>query len=331
MIRVWGGGNPETEDFFALCDELGIMVWEDFPVANQETSLYPQDVWEAQVLHIIFSLRNHPSLAVWCGGNEFNPYSFGNATVTGVTERSVRDFDGTRLFTRATPDPGDFHPYVNFDPTWYGHVYRLVPFVSETGILNMPEPQSILEVVDAHEFDTPVWNIFSKEYWSSHPEFFHHFQEPEGARTLWSRATQIDDLSAPNLDTFCEALEVAAGEFTQITSDQIQANYPVTTGLMPWSLTVPWPLVYLTFIDGLDQATASYYFPKRTDGADARDAAPSAPDLGQGRESSRHAAATERPAHRNERSSFGYRLQCRPPLDLEPRARRNAEARAVSD
>lgn len=264
MIRVWGGGNPETEDFFALCDELGIMVWEDFPVANQETPLYPQDVWEAQVLHIIFSLRNHPSLAVWCGGNEFNPYSFGNATVTGITERSVRDFDGTRLFTRTTPDPGDFHPYVNLDPSWYGRMYRLLPFVSETGIYNMPEPQSILEVVDPHEFNTPVRDIFSKQYWASHPEFFHHFQEPEGARTLWSRATQIDDLSAPNLNTFCEALQVAAGEFTQIYSDQIQANYPVTTGLMPWSLTVPWPIVYHTFIDGLGQATASYYFLKRT-------------------------------------------------------------------
>jgi len=264
MIRFWGGGNPETEDFFALCDELGIMVWEDFPVANQETPLYPQDVWEAQVLHIIFSLRNHPSLAVWCGGNEFNPYSFGNATVTGITERSVRDFDGTRLFTRTTPDPGDYHPYADLDPTWYGHIYRLLPFVSETGIYNMPEPRSILEVVDPHEFDTPVRDIFGKEYGASHPEFFHHFQEPAGARTLWSRATQIDDLSAPNLNTFCEALQVAAGEFTQIYSDQIQANYPVTAGLMPWSLTVPWPIVYHTFIDGLGQATASYYFLKRT-------------------------------------------------------------------
>jgi len=264
MIRVWGGGNPETEDFFALCDELGIMVWEDFPIANQEAPLYPQDVWEAQVLHIIFRLRNHPSLAVWCGGNEFNPYSFGNATVTGITERSVHDFDGTRFFTRTTPDPGDFHPYVNLDPTWYGHIYRLLPFVSETGIYSMPEPQSILEVVDPHEFDTPVRDIFSKEYWAYHPEFFHHFEEPEGARTLWSRATQLEDLSAPNLDTFCEALQLAAGEFTQIYSDLIQANYPVTTGLMPWSLTVPWPIVYHTFIDGLDQATASYYFLKRT-------------------------------------------------------------------
>lgn len=266
MIRVWGGGNPETEEFFSLCDELGILVWEDFPIGNQETPLFPQDVWEAQVMHLIFSYRNHASLAVWCGGNEFNPYSLGNATTIGILERSLADFDGTRLFTRTTPDPGDIHPYVNFDPTWYGHLYRLVPFVSETGIYNMPEPQSIREVISPKEFESPLHDIFSKEYAASHPEFIHHFLEYQGQepRTMWSRATQIEDLSSPNLETFCEASQIAAGEFTQIISDLLQANYPVTTGLMPWSLTVPWPIEFFMFIDGLDQATASYYFLKHT-------------------------------------------------------------------
>ena len=266
MIRVWGGGNPETEDFFALCDELGIMVWEDFPIGNQEAPLYPQDVWEAQVMHIILSLRNHPSLAVWCGGNEFNPYSTGTTAVTGIMERSVNEFDGTRLFARTTPDLGDYHAYVDLDPTWYGQLYRLVPFVSETGIFNMPEPPSLLEVIDAREFDTPLRDIFGKEFAASHPEFIHHFLEYQGGepRALWGRATQINDLTAPDLDTFCEASQVAAGEFSQILSDQLQANYPVTTGLMPWSLTVPWPMEFFAFIDGLDQASASYYFLKRT-------------------------------------------------------------------
>jgi beta-mannosidase len=266
MIRVWGGGNPETEEFFSLCDEMGILVWEDFPIGNQETPAYPQDVWEAQVLQIIFSDRNHPSLAVWCGGNEFNPYSFGNATTIGILERSVADFDGTRFFTRTTPDPGDIHPYVNFDPTWYGRLYRDVPFVSETGIYNMPEPASLREVIDPKEFESPLRDIFSKAYAAAHPEFIHHLLEYQGQepRTLWSRATQMDDLSAPNLETFCEASQMAAGEFTQIISDLLQANYPVTTGLMPWSLTVPWPIGFFMLIDGLDQPTASYYFLKRT-------------------------------------------------------------------
>ena len=264
MIRVWGGGNPETEDFYALCDEMGIMVWEDFPLANQEAKLYPPEVWEAQVFHILFRLRNHQSLAVWCGGNEFNPYDPSNTAVTGITERSVRDFDGARFFVRTTPDPGDMHIYVDMDPTWYAHLYHWVPFVSETSIFNVPDAESIRAVVDAQELEKPIRGIFSKQFSFSFPEFSHHFQDPGGAQTVFNRGTQINDLSAPSLDTFCEALQVAASEFTQIYSEQIQANYPLTTGLMPWSLTVPWPLVYHMFIDGLDQPTPAYYFLKRT-------------------------------------------------------------------
>ncbi len=266
MIRVWGGGNPETDEFYSLCDKLGIMVWEDFPIGNDETPLWPQDVWEAQVMQIVFRLRNHSSLAVWCGGNEFNPYTPGNTASVGIIERSVRDFDGTRLFLRTTPDPGDAHIYVNMDPTWYARLYHWVPFISETGIFNMPEPQSILQVVDKQEMEGPISNIFSKKFADSHPEFIHHFMEYRARepRTLAARASQIDDMTAPDLQRFCDANQIASGEFIQIVSDLSQANFPITTGLMPWSFTVPWPIEFFAYVDGLNQATAAYYFLKRT-------------------------------------------------------------------
>ncbi|MGD0010922.1 MAG: sugar-binding domain-containing protein [Terriglobia bacterium] len=266
LIRVWGGGNPETDEFYQLCDRLGIMVWEDFPVGNEDTPGWPQDVWESQVLQTIFRLRNHSSLAVWCGGNEFNPYDTGNTATIGIIERSVRDFDGTRMFLRTTPDPGDAHIYIDMDPTWYGHLYRWVPFISETGIYNMPEPESLLEVVDPQELKGSFQDIFSKGYPDRHPEFIHHMLEYQGQepRTLLSRASQMDDLSKVDLSGFSSATQMAAAEFTQILSDLTQANYPVTTGLMPWSLTVPWPIEFFMFIDGLDQPTSSYYTLKRT-------------------------------------------------------------------
>jgi beta-mannosidase len=266
MIRVWGGGNPETEDFFQLCDELGIMVWEDFPIANTETAGWKQDVWEAQAMHIIYSLRNHPSLSVWSGGNELNPYSLGNSTAIGILERSLRDFDSSRMFVRTTPDFGDLHVYLDVDPTWYGHLYRLAPFISEAGIFNMPEAQSILHVIDKKEFDSPLGDIFAKDFAASHPEFVHHFMtyangEP---KIMWTRATQVDDMSAQTLEGFSDANQIAAAEFSQTISDLLSANYPVTTGFMPWSFTVPWPIQFFMFVDGLDQPTASYYFLKRT-------------------------------------------------------------------
>lgn len=66
LIRIWGSGYLETEKFYDICDNYGIMVWQDFTIANSETPDWPQDVWEAQVCQNIFRLRNRPSLAVWC-------------------------------------------------------------------------------------------------------------------------------------------------------------------------------------------------------------------------------------------------------------------------
>lgn len=72
MIRVWGGGIYEDDEFFKACDENGILVWQDFMFAG---SFYPSD-WnfqknvELEVKDQVERLQNHPSLALWCGNNE---------------------------------------------------------------------------------------------------------------------------------------------------------------------------------------------------------------------------------------------------------------------
>ena len=266
LLRIWGAGLLETEEFYSVANEFGLMVWQDFPIANQETPLWPQDVWEAQVLQTIFRLRNHPSLALYCGGNEFNPYSLGNATAIGILERSVADFDGTRAFRRTSPDAGSIHTYPDMDPTWYSKLYRLVPYVSETGMHNLPEPRSILEVVDQREFEKPLSNLYSEAFAATHPDFRHHFVEFQATRVprMVSRASQIDDMSAPTLESLADASQIGAGEFYQIVSEAMQGNYPVTAGLMPWVFKRPWPVVAIMLVDGFGQPTAPYYFLKRT-------------------------------------------------------------------
>lgn len=72
MLRVWGGGLYETDEFYDLCDELGILVWQDFPFA---CGYYPDDEATQKAVQIeaeanIKRLRNHPCLALWCGNNE---------------------------------------------------------------------------------------------------------------------------------------------------------------------------------------------------------------------------------------------------------------------
>ncbi|MCU1593692.1 MAG: beta-mannosidase [Frankiales bacterium] len=73
MIRVWGGGIYEPQVFYDACDELGILVWQDFMFACFD---YPSDnaeltaEVELEAVHQVRRLRNHASLALWCGNNE---------------------------------------------------------------------------------------------------------------------------------------------------------------------------------------------------------------------------------------------------------------------
>lgn len=71
MLRVWGGGIYEREIFYDLCDEYGIMVWQDFMFASAG---YPADMLRAEITleaeYQIKRLRSHPCIVLWCGCNE---------------------------------------------------------------------------------------------------------------------------------------------------------------------------------------------------------------------------------------------------------------------
>lgn len=119
MLRVWGGGLMETEAFYDLCDELGILVWQDFPYG---CAYYPDDA-EHQAIAAkeaefhVKRLRNRPSLALWCGNNE-------NHTMWdskwGGEEASPPRYYGEYIYEKALPevcaalDPS--RPYIPSSP-----------------------------------------------------------------------------------------------------------------------------------------------------------------------------------------------------------------------
>jgi beta-mannosidase len=72
MLRIWGGGIFETDTFYSICDEIGIMVWQDFLFA---CAAYPEEepyksLVEAEARHHVARLSSHPSLVLWNGCNE---------------------------------------------------------------------------------------------------------------------------------------------------------------------------------------------------------------------------------------------------------------------
>jgi beta-mannosidase len=131
---------------------------------------------------------------------------------------------------------------------------------------SFPEARLLRELVNEDEFGQPLSGIFDPGFADAHPELLQHFAEynPHRVPRMVSRASHVDDISAPTLETLSEASQFGAGEFYQILSESLQANYPVTAGLMPWVYKRPHPVVAIQLVDGMGHAGAPYYFLKRT-------------------------------------------------------------------
>lgn len=266
LIRIWGPGLQESEEFYDACDEYGIMVWHDFPIGNFATVDWDQRVAESQFLATIFRLRNRASLAVWCGGNEFNPYNASLTPIAGIIERNLAIFDPSRKFVRTSPDDGSFHAYPDMDPAWYRKNFGRWPFLAESGIHSMGSPKGLRKVIDPAEFEH-LGLMYKDEFKTLAPETVHHYVEyaPSRVPRMLSRASHFADLTAPTLETMALATQLGAGEFYQVFSEGFQSCWPTTVGMMPWVFARSWPTVAaIELVDGIGQPVAPYYFLKRT-------------------------------------------------------------------
>jgi beta-mannosidase len=150
MLRVWGGGIYETDDFYDVCDELGVLVWQDFPFAcatYSEEEPFKSEV-EAEARYNVARLAHHPSLALWNGCNEnlwgYRDWGWKDSSeVKGPdgTQRSwglgyyldllpsiVKELDPSRPYWAASPWSGDPDPdngvHPNADTHGNMHVWK---------------------------------------------------------------------------------------------------------------------------------------------------------------------------------------------------------------
>jgi len=141
MLRIWGGGVYESELFYDLADEYGIMIWQDFMFA---CAMYPTS-WDflenvqQEIVQNVMRLKNHPSIVLWAGNNENEAALFGNWYGTGITEiysedyvklyvdllkKEVERLDPVRPFLVSSPGNGAFeetYNYTGVDP--YSNIY----------------------------------------------------------------------------------------------------------------------------------------------------------------------------------------------------------------
>lgn len=119
MMRVWGGGIYESEEFYDVCDELGLLVWQDFTFA---CTLYPGDreflaSVKLEAEHNIRRIRHRASLALWCGNNEIETL---NWDALKADSKLRRNYDA--VFHRVLPAAVAAHDGVT--PYWPTSPYR---------------------------------------------------------------------------------------------------------------------------------------------------------------------------------------------------------------
>ncbi|WP_029192646.1 beta-mannosidase [Paenibacillus harenae] len=139
MLRVWGGGIYEQSIFYELCDEYGILVWQDFMFA---CSMYPGDEQflanvKAEAEQNVKRLRNHPSIVLWCGNNEIDSawaqydetggWGWKKSYTAEQRERIWADYEA--IFHRILPEAVEsFAPGIDYWPS--------SPIVSVSGDIN---------------------------------------------------------------------------------------------------------------------------------------------------------------------------------------------------
>ncbi len=263
LLRLWsGGGIHETDYFFELCDKLGIMVWQDHRIANtSNTAGYDREVLESQEAYNIYRTRNHPSLVIRCGGNEFNPYHENNSATMFTITHLIKALDPTKVYYYASPDGGSSHCYNDMDPAWYHSLFKHLPLLAESGIHNFPTFHTLKELIREEETRGVVPNMLSEEFVKNYPELLHHFTEyqPDRAPRMLSRISQIGDLGKMTLEDMCDAAGTQAYEFYFLMTQAMLANYPLTGGVMPWAFKRPWSTVGVQLVDGNGRPTHPYY------------------------------------------------------------------------
>ena len=262
MIRIWGGGILETDAFYDLCDRYGIMVWQDFPLTcGWQAATLDRSLWRNTVMWSIFRLRNRPSLAFWCGGNEFPADSPANVDLVSTLARYTQTLDGTRPFMPASPYEGDVHGYPQWDASWASRSELAQgPFISEWGSHAMPSAQTYREIVDQKEANAVIGptllKMDEKAMRKQFPEITDHWIEfqPDRLPQMLARSSAFDSLADASLERFTEAVAAGSAEFYKYSAEASRFSYPKNSGLLFWVWKRPWPAAAIQIVDGFGPA-----------------------------------------------------------------------------
>ena len=229
LLRAWGSGMPETDEFYDLADRHGIMVMQEWPTAWNSHRIQPYDILEETVVHNTIRLRNRPSLVMWGGGNESGE-PFGEAI--DMMGRYSYELDGTRPFHRGEPWGGSIHSYHVF---WQRHPldYNLslsATFIGEFGLASLPNYETVERYTPAEELE--AWPPASDSAFTHHMPVFNLKDE----QAIMAQYV-ADFLPADSLKNFILGMQMAQATGMRHTLELARARWPQATGVCYYKLT----------------------------------------------------------------------------------------------
>ncbi len=241
MIRNWVG-QVGKEEFFDACDKYGILVWNDFWLANPADGPNPDDdaLFMTNVRDRIARIRNHPSLALYCGRNEGNPPK----SLNGMADETTT-LDGTRYYipNSASGLVSGHGPYEPKPPSWYFE-NRGKTLHSELGIVAVPTADTMRQMLPAQD----LWPI--NDLWA-----LHDYYQPR-CKVYTKRIDQSYGLSK-GLDEFCEKAQLHNLENAKAMLESWRSNSG--SGGLIWMSHPAWPSLICQFYDYYLNPTAAYF------------------------------------------------------------------------
>jgi hypothetical protein len=222
MIRNWVGQSTE-EDFYALADKYGMLLWDEFFQPNPNDGPNPDDMttYVANVRDKILHYRNHPSIALWCGRNEGPP----PPEIDAAIRKLMAELEPVRLYQPSSTDGHGVHssgPYYWRPPSGF---YKIdAAFKTETGSVSVPTLESIHAMLPRKD-----WEIVNDD-WAEH-DFASGAQR--GDKYIASMTTRY---GAPiNLADFGRKAQLMNYEaFRSMYEGREAALFAPSTGILTW-------------------------------------------------------------------------------------------------
>lgn len=278
-IRVWGGGYYPGDEFWDICDELGLIVWEDFMFAC--AVYYLSEEFEenitAEFIDNVKRIRHHACLALWCGNNEMESFVESGLWVSRQQERAdyikmyeyiipkvLKKYDPNTFYWPSSPSSGGSFDNPN-DPNrgdthywdvWHGNKpfteYRkfFFRYVSEFGFQSFPLMKTVESFTEPEDR-----NIFSY--------VMEKHQRNSAANGKIMNYLEQTYLYPGSFDTALYASQLLQAEALRYGVEHFRRNRGRCMGTIIWQLNDCWPVASWATIDYDGRWKAAHYFAKR--------------------------------------------------------------------